>query len=337
MARTPTKFVRPLTDEEREILKYLVDHGETPRIRRRAHAVLLSDSGKALNEIAEIFETTRVTVTLWINNWEQLGPRGLADKVRSGAPPKLNEEETDKVLELLREQPHSPKIVLNEIPKVIDKTISRSTLRRIARSSGLRWKRMRRSLKSQRDEDEFREAQQELAEFIAGHKAGDLDLFYFDQAGFSVTSTVPYGWQPIGERIEIPSRKSKQINALGFLRYDGRFKWYTVDESIDSEIVIACFNDFAKSLRRVTVVAIDNASVHTSAAFESNISQWEAKGLFLYFLPPYCPELNLIEIIWRMIKHHWLPLKAYESFQSLMTELHKVLSQIGSRYVVDLA
>jgi transposase len=337
MARTPTKFVSPLTDEEREILRYLVDHGETPRIRRRAHAVLLSDSGKAVNEIAEIFETTRVTVTLWLNNWEQLGPLGLADKIRSGAPPKLNEEESDKVLELLCQQPHSPKIVLNEIPKVIGKTISRSTLRRIARSSGLRWKRMRRSLKSQRDEDEFREAQQELAEFIAGHKAGDLDLFYFDQAGFSVTSTVPYGWQPIGERIEIPSRKSKQINALGFLRYDGRFKWYTVDESIDSEIVIACFNDFAKSLRRVTVVAIDNASVHTSAAFESNIPLWEAKGLFLYFLPPYCPELNLIEIIWRMIKHHWLPLKAYESFQSLMTELHKVLSQIGSRYVVDLA
>jgi transposase len=312
-----------------------MEHGETPRIRRRAHAILLSGSGKTVNEIAEIFGIRRETVTFWLNNWEQSGPLGLADKARPGAPPKLSEEEKEKVLQLLREQPQSPKMVLKEIPKVIGNTISRSTLRRIARSSGLRWRRMRRSLRSQQDQDDFREAQQELSELVASHKAGDLDLFYFDEAGFSLTPTVPYGWQPIGERVEIPSRKSKQINALGFFRYDSKLKWYTVDESIDSEIVIACFKDFAKSLRKAAVVVIDNASVHTSAAFESHIPLWEAKGLFLYFLPPYCPELNLIEIIWRMIKHHWLPLNAYESFQCLMTELHKVLSQIGSKYVVD--
>jgi transposase len=337
MARRPSRFVSPLTDQEEDILKYLMEQGETPRIRRRAHAIVLSSSGKTVNEIAEIFGMRRETVTSWLNNWEQSGPLGLADKARSGAPPKLTEEEKEKVLQLVREQPQSPKMVLKEIPKVIGNTISRSTLRRIARSSGLRWRRMRRSLKSQQDEDEFREAQQELSELVGSHKAGDLDLFYFDEAGFSLTPTVPYGWQPIGERIEIPSRKSKQINTLGFLRYDSKLKWYTVDGSIDSEIVIACFKDFVKSLRRATVVVIDNASVHTSAAFESYIPLWEAKGLFLYFLPPYCPELNLIEIIWRMIKHHWLPLNAYESFQSLMKELHKVLSQVGSKYVVDFA
>ncbi len=312
MARTPSRFVSPVSDQEREILRYLKDHGETWRIRHRAHAILLSDSGKSVNEIAEIFETTRVTVCSWFARWEESGPQGLADGARSGAPPKLTKPEKKKVVKLIKKYPHSPKQVLNEIPQVIGKTISPTTLRRIARASGLRWKRMRKSLKSKRDEEDFEEAQEELQVLIESHQAGELDLYYFDEAGISLTPTVPYGWQPIGERIEIPSQRSKQLNTLGFLRYDNQLTSYTVEGSVDSEIVIGCFDDFSNSLTRTTTVVIDNAPVHTSKKFESRIPIWEEKGLFLYFLPSYCPELNLIEILWRMIKYHWLPIKAYD-------------------------
>lgn len=337
MARTPSRFVRTLSDEDREILRYLKVDGETPRIRYRAHAILLSDSGKSVNEIAEIFDTTRETVCSWLARWENLGVQGIADGARSGAPPKLTKSEKTKVLKLIKKYPHSPKQVLNEIPRVIGKTISPTTLRRIARASGLRWKRMRKSLKNKRDDEEFEDAQEELEELIECHQAKELDLYYFDEAGISLTPTVPYGWQPIGERIEIPSQKSRQINTLGFLRYDNELISYTVDTTIDSEIVISCFDDFANSLRGTTVVVIDNAPVHTSKKFESRIPMWEEKGLFLYFLPSYCPELNLIEILWRMIKYHWLPIKAYDSFKSLVTHFRHILSQVGSRYTINFA
>lgn len=337
MAQTPSRFVRPLSAEDREVLGYLKDNGETARIRRRAHAILLSDSGKSVNEIAEIFETTRETVCSWLGRWEDSGVQGMADAARSGAPPKLTKSEKKKVLELIKKYPHSPKQVLNEIPRVIGKTISPTTLRRIARASGLRWKRMRKSLKTKRDEGAFEEAQEELDEMIECHKAGELDLYYFDEAGISLTPTVPYGWQPIGERIEIPSQKSRQLNTLGFLRYDNELISYTVETTIDSEIVISCFDDFANSLRGTTVVVIDNAPVHTSKKFESRIPTWEEKGLLLYFLPSYCPELNLIEILWRMIKYHWLPIKAYDSFKSLVKHFRQVLSHVGSRYTINFA
>ena len=337
MGRTPSRFVSPLSDEDREILGYIRDHGETPRIRRRAHAILLSDSGKSVNEIAEIFETTRESVCSWLARWEDSGPQGLADGARSGAPPKLTKSERNKVLKLIKKYPHSPKQVLNEIPQVIGKTISQTTLRRIARASGLRWKRMRKSLKSKRDEEDFEKAQEELRELIELHEAGQLDLYYFDEAGISLTPTVPYGWQPIGERIEIPSQKSRQLNTLGFLRYDNQLTSYTVESTIDSEIVIACFDDFCSSLTGTTVVVIDNAPVHTSKKLQSRIAMWEEKGIFLYFLPPYCPELNLIEILWRMIKYHWLPIKAYDNFKSLVKHFRQILSQVGSRYRINFA
>ena len=42
-------------------------------------------------------------------------------------------------------------------------------------------------------------------------------------------------------------------------------------------------------------VILDNASVHTARALQPYLRLLHAKGLTLYFLPPYSPELNRIE------------------------------------------
>ena len=147
---------------------------------------------------------------------------------------------------------------------------------------------------------------------------GEHDLYYFDEAGFSLTPSVPYGWQPVGERIELPSRRSQQFNVLGFMRHDGRrLDPYVFTGSIDSSVVIACIDKFCKQLSRPTTLVIYNAPIHRSAEFEAMIPIWEAQGLFLWFLPPYSPELNLIGILWKQIKYHWMPIHAYESVQTL--------------------
>ena len=338
MARRPSRFVKALSDEEKEILKDLKDYGEKPRSRRRAHAILLSDAGKSVNEIAEIFDTTRVTVCSWIDRWHENGLSGLEDAPRPGGPPILTDDEREQVLEDIKECPNSPKTVLEKITQKTGKTISARTLRRLARSASLRWKRMRRSLKSQRNEEEFREAQAELDEIIKDHKAGDYDLYYFDEAGFSLTPTVPYGWQRVGERLEMPSRRSGQINVLGFLSYDGNLTPYVTEATVDSDVVVACMDNFSQTIHgKPSLVVIDNASPHTSAKFESRIETWETRGLYLYFLPPYCPELNLIEILWRMIKYHWLPLKAYTNLKSLIESLNHILIHVGSTYRLNFA
>ena len=240
--------------------------------------------------------------------------------------------EKEKVLELIRQFPHSPKTVLQEIAKKFGKSMNPRTLRRLAKKAGLRWKRMRKSLKSKRDEKAFRSAQKEIDVLIAQDKAGELDLFYFDEAGFSLTPTVPYGWQPLGERIEIPSGRSKQLNVLGFLGREENFYPYTVEGSVDSSCVIACLDDFCKSRTQRTVVIIDNASIHHSKDFEARKAVWEDQNVFLYFLPPYSPELNLIEMLWGMIKYHWLPIAAYESYETLVQHVESIITQIGSKF-----
>jgi len=67
---------------------------------------------------------------------------------------------------------------------------------------------MRKSLKGKRDQAEFEQSQKEIAELQQQEAAGKIALYYFDEAGFSLTPEVPYAWQEVGETIEIPSQRS---------------------------------------------------------------------------------------------------------------------------------
>lgn len=148
---------------------------------------------------------------------------------------------------------------------------------------------------------------------------------------------MPYAWQPIGETIEVPCSKSSRLNVLGFLTLDNQFEPFVFECNIDTDIVIATFDEFAKTITKKRVIIIDNAPIHTSNKFVAKIKEWEKKGLFIKFLPTYSPELNIIEIFWRFIKYEWLPFSAYSSFKQLVIEVENILSQIGDQYRIQFA
>jgi transposase len=57
---------------------------------------------------------------------------------------------------------------------------------------------------------------------------------------------------------------------------------------------------------RPTVIVLDNASIHTAASVQLRRAVWETRDLYLFFLPPYSPHLNIAETVWRQLKGGWL-------------------------------
>jgi transposase len=335
--KTPTKFVNKLSGKQREELYQLMKTGNE-QVRRRAHATLLSARGYSVDEIADIYEVDRDTVSIWLDKWDDLGIIGLQDQAGRGRKPILNEQEQKAAIKIVEKDPRSSKRSLSQIEAKTGKRISADTLKRILKQGGKSWKRLRRSSRSKRDEVECRASQKELAGFRVRAQAGEIDLYYFDGAGFTLDPCVPYAWQTIGETIEVPAATSDRLNVLAFLSLDHRFHPFVFDNvSITSEIVIACFDHLSLLLTKLTVVVIDQAPVHTSDEFQARLAAWEARGLYVYPIPAYSPELNLIEILWRMIKYHWLPLKAYESYKALTRALYEVLKGVGSKYQIEFA
>ena len=331
------KFVAPLTETEKKMLGDYFNDDPSPQVRKRAHSILLSDRGYSLDEIAHLYQVDRDTVCRWFDRWQEDGGAGLSDRPRSGCPPKLLAEEEEIAVASLQEEPRSIKKAQEKVYQETGKTVSQWTIKRIARKADLRWKRMRKSHKSKRNEALFKQAQAEIELLEAQADAGEIDVAYFDEAGFSLVPVVPYAWQPVGETLEIPSAYSRRLNVLGFFSRNHTFHHCTVTGKVDSETVITCFDQFVQTLDKKTVVLIDNAPTHTSHKFKGKLEEWARKGLIVKYLPTYSSELNLIEIVWRFIKYQWLPLSAYLSFKDLKTALQGVLDGIGSKYRITFA
>ncbi|MFK8007853.1 MAG: transposase [Saprospiraceae bacterium] len=59
------------------------------------------------------------------------------------------------------------------------------------------------------------------------------------------------------------------------------------------------------------------------------------KGMLLQFIPAYSPELNLIQILWKMIKHYWLEPKHYSSMEILKKAIIHILQEYEKSYTIS--
>lgn len=205
-------------------------------------------------------------------------------------------------------------------------------MRCFLRKAGYRYKRMRLSLKDKRDQLMFEFFKQELIHLKAMEDKKEIDLFFFDEMGVNLTPKVCYGWQPIGQTACWPSSRSQNLTTLGFVNRDVKFHSFVFHGAANTEMVIACMNEFVDTLQRKTVLIMDNAPIHTSKLFLQHIPEWKQKGLHIQFIPPYCPELNYIERLWKHIKYHCLPIEAFYDLNSLEYHLNDVLENIGKKY-----
>jgi transposase len=140
-------------------------------------------------------------------------------------------------------------------------------------------------------------------------------------------------WQDIGKdgTVGIHSSHSKRINYLGIICPAlNELNLYKCEGKINSAFVIDAIDQFVDGLERPAVVLADNAPVHKSKAFTDKLLDWEKRGCSFYFISPYFPELNLIEILWRKIKYDWLPNSAYKGIDCLRTALDKIFGSFGS-------
>lgn len=107
--------------------------------------------------------------------------------------------------------------------------------------------------------------------------------------------------------------QGRRVNAMAAYRpYGGspRLDVFTAERTWDSYDFLA----FVRSLpwsKVPRVVVLDNASLHTSGVVKRARRRLAAAGIYLYFLPPYSPELNEVEPVFRQVKYQEMPVRSY--------------------------
>lgn len=244
----PHRFVSELTEDEITTLNEPVKKHDSYRVRRRAHAVLLSHERFGMKEIACVCKAGRNSVSSRLKAWETEGIGGLYDLPRSGAPPKLTDADTEIIGKFIKEHPDSPKIIPAESIEKTGKKFSGSSLKRIIKKLNMRRKRVRKTVGKERDPEEYGKSPKEIEKYEEQRKAGISDLYFSDQTGFSSGSFVPYACQPVGETFGIPSSGGGRLNVTGFHSKDNSTESFCFKNTVHAGVVSACSDEFSKNL-----------------------------------------------------------------------------------------
>lgn len=126
----------------------------------------------------------------------------------------------------------------------------------------------------------------------------------FDEATFRLVPIKQRIWSPKGSKPALPFWFSNtKANIFGAL-VDGQKMYYEWFDKLNADYFISFINNFVKTLdkNQKYVFIFDNAPAHKAKKSKEFLDSL-GENIFVEFLPPYSPQLNCIEICWRIIRH----------------------------------
>ncbi|MEH2182158.1 IS630 family transposase [Nostoc sp.] len=318
-----------------KLLERIYRQSRYHQVRQRAHFLILAAQGVELEELMRIFQVSYKTIYNWINRWESEGMVGLYNKPGRGRKRIFKPEQEAQIRDWAKLEPRQLKKTLQKIKSEWDIEVSTETIKRILKKFYMSWHRMQRDVGGKPDPIEYQEKSAHLTDFQQLEDEGKINLYYLDETGFCLIPSVPYGWQDIGEYLTIPSRRSSRLNVLGIRNRNHHLEAYISSQSINSDVIIACIDAFFPQVDKPTVIVVEQSSIHTSDMILDKIEEWSERGITIFQLPAYSPELNLIEILWRFIKYQWIEINAYKNWQTFVASVENILREFGKKYVIN--
>ena len=156
-------------------------------------------------------------------------------------------------------------------------------------------------------------------------------LLFFDPCHLLHNVVNARMWQPRGKNGTITIKSNtgrKRINILGALDIEDFSVTTTLtEETCDSERIVEFLQKIKEKYPdRKIVVVLDNArynyAIVTRAFAEEN-------NILLLFLPPYAPNLNLIERLWKFTKKHLVNNTYHENFTQFVNVTDSFFNNLG--------
>jgi transposase len=332
------RFIEDLSQETQSRLQRIYKCSQHYRVRQRAHCILLSSKGETTTQLQEIFQVDRITMYHWFNAWDSRRLCGLYERKGRGRPPKLTAEPKEQMRQWAKAVPRNLHQIRLWLHEKFGIDVSKDTITNVLKCLPFGWHRRRRSPKGEPDPEEYQQKKPALELLQKQEASGEIDVRYFDASGFCLIPSIPYAWQEKGQPMTVATEaQSKRLNVLGFLNRQNDLAPYTFEGRIDSEVVIACLDDFCHDLSKKTVRVMDQASIHTSKEFTAKIAEWHAQNIAIFYLPAYAPALNMIEILWRFMKYEWIELWAYTSWTHMVEYVENILKKFGTEYKIKFS
>ena len=100
--------------------------------------------------------------------------------------------------------------------------------------------------------------------------------------------------------------------------------------AVNTDCMNVFLEELSEEIKEDFILIMDGASWHKS----KNLII--PKNIQIVLLPPYCPELNLIERLWKYIKNHTIKNRVFKTLENLEDEVCEFVRNLTKDIVISI-
>lgn len=280
----------------------------------KIHALILSGQGMPQDEVCEVLFMHIDTLNTYISEYLSGGLGELCTTQYKGRPCKLSDEQLKILSDELDTNIHlTTNSICSFVKSTFDIAYSTSGMADLLHAHGYKYKKPK--LVPAYSNPEWQEEFLEYYLSFMMNKKDNEAVFFMDATHPIHNSQASYGWIKEGKTKELKSNSGRsRLNIQGAMNAETYETTVIASEgSVNTDSTIQLFKYLEKlyPLAVTIYIILDNARYHFS---EEVIEYIQHSRIELMFLPPYSPELNLIERLWKVFKKNVLYNKFYPTF-----------------------
>ena len=321
----------PLSSENQQILFQLHRSTKEKRTADRIKTIILLNKGYTQKEIASILMLDEDTISRWVKKIKSstnittwLGDNYVTYKG------KLTPDEISQLKTYLSENIIlNAKRVISYVNEHFGKTYSLSGMKDLLHTIGFSYKQLnlfpiKADIEKQKQfVSEFEQLNQNLAE--------DEEIVFIDGVHPQHNTRSSKAWIQKGTEKYIPTNTGRQrINLNGAYNMNNQDVIIREDPSINAQSTIKLFEQIQKKYpakKRIYAIA-DNAKYYRSKLVKEFLKNSKIE---LMFLPPYSPNLNLIERLWKYLRKKVINTTYYPKFEQFKNAIENFFENIDSK------
>lgn len=319
-----------LTNEQKAELHEAKKTNLHPTVVRKIDVILLKDEGISHNGICRVMGLCKNTVRKYIRQYLAGGLARLKE-LNYYAQKSEMEAYTEEIVRYFNDHPvRSTQEAIEAIKEITGLVRSPSQVRQFLKGLGLSYRKVGMIPKRADVEEQETFKNEKLNPRLEEAKAGTRTVFFVDAAHFVFAPFLGFLWSFTRLFVEAPAGRQRFSVLAAIDAITLEIVKITTDGSVNADsmkALLQLIHDL--HLKTPITLVLDNARYQHCAAVKACA---ESLHIELLFLPPYSPNLNLIERLWKFVKKTCLYSKTYDSFDTFCSAISNTLSQTKTTY-----
>jgi transposase len=318
-----------LTEKEKEALLDRIKKTVDREIADRLRIVWFKANGYSHKEIAKLLNVGINTITRCLQRYRREGLEGICRSNYAGSNSALTLEQRNQLkIELVTNIYNTAAQVIFWVEKNFDVTYTVSGMQQLLKRLGFTWKKNR-LMPSKADP----EAQRQFVHWFKKLRAelGEDDRIYFvDACHAKHNAEAGSAWSELGNPHMIPANSGRnRYNILGaYCTQTNENEFILTEENINQDKLIELLDRLhAKHQSGKIYLVLDNASYNHAKRVKKRA---ELSGIILKYQPPYSPNLNLIERLWKFTRKEFFKDKYRATFQDFREKLNHFFNNLSA-------